>query len=177
MWNDEIKQNIINELNEQLDSISPVMPAQNHSYADSIFSSSVSNMFKPIDIENYSIPNYYERTINSMRTIKEVPVHTMAFADSFNDVENTKYDYTYDPVTNYGFSENSREYESVPVCYMDSIVKNPNTITFSLSPERRKVAIAKKATWKDVMFNDVSLIGNTSIGRAIKNFCSIQIKL
>ena len=176
VWNDEIKQNIINELNEQFDSVSPISPVQNHSYADSIFSPSFSNLYRPIDVESCSTPNYFEKTINSMRTIKEIPVHTMAFADSFNRDENTKYGYKYDSAIDFGTSESYFNYENEAMFNMDSIINSPNAVTFSLTPEQRNVAIAKCATWKNIMFDDVSLIRNTSFGRAVKNFCSIQIK-
>lgn len=167
VWNDLIKQKIIDELNEQFDIINPIAPTENHSYADSIFSPATASMFKPISTDVLNTPNYFETTINKTRTIKEIPVHTIAFSDSFdtNTVSNISLAYAPSPIN----EEN--------VYDMDQIINSANAITFSLTPEQRGVAIAKKASWKDVLFHDASLIGNTDFGVAVKKFCSMQIKI
>lgn len=179
VWNEEIKQNIINQLNEQFDSISPIAPAENHSYADSIFSPITTNMFTPINNEAFEVPNYFETTITRTRTIKEIPIHTMAFSDSFETKKPATMSFTFSPVMPVSTYSIPESIDVVPteaqLCDMDQIINSPNAITISLTPEQRGVAIAKKVTWKDILFEDASLIKNTSFAEAVKKFCSIQV--
>lgn len=191
MWNDEIKENIIRELNEQFNSIAPISPVENHSYSDSIFSPTATSMFKPIDLNGQRIANYYEATINKMRELKEIPVHTIAFSDSFN-VQSPNMGFAYSSKANsigkasdfegiFGFnvsngSTNTNSYSSGYVYDMNQIINNPNAVSFSITPEQRNVALVRRSMWKDILFNDVSLIKNTNFADAIRKFCSIQIK-
>ena len=175
MWNDEIKQNIIQELTEQLDAIAPTKSVENHSYADSIFSPITTNMFKPLSNNVFEIPNYFETTIARTRTIKEIPIHTMAFSDSFNtDKPPMSIGFAFSP----GLKEEkvTKVSASDQVYEMDQIINSSSTITISLTPEQRGVAIVTKPTWKDILFEDASLIKNTSFAEAVKKICSIQIK-
>lgn len=175
MWNESIKQNIINELNEQFDAVSPIASTENHSYADSIFSPVTTNMFKPISNEIIDAPNYFETTITRSRAIKEIPIHTIAFSDSFETKPPTTMGFAFSPVTS---QESAKNVPNENQVYdMDQIIKSSNTITISLTPEQRGVAIMKKSNWKDILFEDVSLIKNTGFAEAVKKFCSIQIKI
>lgn len=176
MWNEIIKQNIISELNEQLDTINPIAPAKNHSYADSIFSEGSSTMFKPMSTDIFEVPNYFETTISRTRTIKEIPVHTLAFADSFETSKPIVKAFSYTPVSAQVETQ-TREPVSDASFDMDQIINSTNTVTINLSPEQRGVAIAKKVTWSDIFFEDASLIKNTRFAEMIKKICMTQIKI
>ena len=178
VWNDEIKQNIIKELNEQFDSISYAPRCENHSYADSIFSFGTNNMFQPMKIDSVDVPNYFETTISRTRTLKEIPIHTLAFSDSFDEKKKEPVGFSYSTVATYDIPVTVEcVSEKQNYCDMEQIVNSSSAITFSLTPEQRNVAIAKKATWKEVLFEDARLINNTQLADAIRRFCSIQIKI
>ena len=183
MWNDEIKQNLIDELNKQLDEQvkAPNTTYENHSYIDSIFPQTT-NMFKPIT-PNFDVPNYYESVITGMRTIKEVPIHTMAFADSFD--KNYKQNFSF--VYGKGCVDNSSNTETTSesidtnvrreICDMSDILNCSSAITISLTPEERKVALKPRKTLQDILLSDVDLKKSIDITGAIKRFCSIQVKI
>ena len=181
VWNDEIRQNLINELNEQLDAqIKTTNTAyENHSYIDSIFPQT-SNMFKPIT-PNLDVPNYYESVITGMRTIKEVPIHTMAFADSFDKNYKQNFSFVYGQGSNRGDSEAT----NIPIntnvkreIYdMNDILNCSSAIIISLTPEERKVALKPRRTLQDILLSDVDLKKSIDVTGAIKRFCSIQVKI
>ena len=177
VWNEEIKQNIIDELNAQFGTIENTNTTENHSYADSIFSPITSNLYKPINTDTYEVPNYFETTITRARTIKEIPVHTIAFSDSFDQQKPMTFGMAYSP-TSTGITPTTKtiSHNDTTLCDMDTILNSSNSITFSLTPEQRGVAIAKKTNWRDILFEDVSLIKETSFAGAIKKICNIQIK-
>ena len=154
VWNDEIKQNIINELNEHLDSIN--VHTENHSYSDSIFYPITTNMFKPVNLNDFETPNYYESTISRNRAIKEIPVHTLAFADSF-DSKTPNMNFGYASIPNYSYT-NYESNNDDEVYDMNQIINSSGTVSFSRTPEQRGVAISKRISWKDILFNDVALI-------------------
>lgn len=171
MWNEEIRQKIINELNAELDAIKPEVTFENHSYVDSIFTST-SNMFKPL------VPNYYENVITGMRTIKEVPVHTLAFSDSFeNSIPEVGFAYGRTSTMPSTYTLDRISEDRKEIYEINEILDCSNSVTISLTPEQRGVALAKRNTWKETLMKPVDLNKKIDIAGPIKKFCSIQINI
>lgn len=180
MWNEEIKQKIISELNEELDATiktsNIITTYENHSYIDSIFPQN-STMFKPIT-PNLDVPNYYESVITGMRTIKEVPIHTMAFSDSFDKNYKQNFSFVYGKKNNNLKNEETIANDTKKEIYdMTDILNSSSAVTILLTPEERNVALKPKKNMQDILFADVDLRRNVDVLGAIKKFCNIQIKI
>lgn len=164
MWNAEIRQKIIDELNEEFSNIETEKPAlENHSYVDSIYTpTTATNMFKPVT----NVPNYYETTINRTKMIQGIPVHTLAFADTL-EPKNIKFAYGAAPVMQEALPHQEEIYD------MAELLENNGGIEISLAPEQRGVALAKRNTWKETLFGDIDW---NRTAESIKRFCNKQIK-
>ncbi len=164
MWNAEIRQKIIDELKEEFSSIEIETKAfENHSYVDSIYTPSIStNMFKPVT----NVPNYYETTINRTRMIQGIPVHTIAFADTL-EPKNIKFAYDTAPVVHTTLSAKEEIYD------ITNLLSNNSGVEIPLTPEKRGVALAKKNTWKEILFSDIDW---NQTAQSIKKFCNKQIR-